>query len=109
MEIPGFVGVARDATGRKGMEEKLRLQSAALEAAAIGIVITNLEGIILWVNSAFTSLTGYAAEEAIGLNPRVLKSGKRGRPGSGAGQSEDDDRTQRRGGDPRPAAQGGAR
>jgi len=80
VEIPGFAGIARDATGRKGMEEKLRLQSAALEAAAIGIVITNLEGIILWVNSAFTSLTGYTAEEAIGLNPRVLKSGKHDEP-----------------------------
>ena len=75
MEIPGYAGVAQDPAERKGMEEKLRLQSAALEAAAIGIVITNLEGIILWVNSAFTSLTGYTAEEAIGLNPRVLKSG----------------------------------
>ena len=80
MEIPGFAGFARDATGRKGMEEKLRLQSAALEAAAVGIVITNLEGVILWVNSAFTALTGYTAEEAIGLNPRVLQSGKHDEP-----------------------------
>src|ERR1035437_695661 len=62
------------------MEEKLRLQSAALEAAAVGIVITNLEGTILWVNSAFTALTGYAVEEAVGRNPRVLKSGKNDQP-----------------------------
>ena len=80
METPGYVGAARDTTERKGMEEKLRLQSAALEAAAVGIVITNLEGTILWVNSAFTALTGYAVEEAVGRNPRVLKSGKNDQP-----------------------------
>ena len=57
-------------------EESLRLQSTALESAANAIVITNREGTILWVNPAFTSLTGYTAEEAIGQNPRVLKSGK---------------------------------
>ena len=78
--MPGYAGLARDPTGRKGMEEKLRLQSAALEAAAVGMVITNLEGMILWVNSAFTALTGYTAEEAAGLNPRVLRSGRHDQP-----------------------------
>src|ERR1039458_645633 len=62
------------------MEEKLRLQSAALEAAAIAIVITDPEATILWVNSAFTTLTGYTAEEAVGQNPRVLRSGKHDQP-----------------------------
>lgn len=56
--------------------ERLRLQSAALEAAANGIVITGREGTIRWVNPAFTRLTGYTAEEAIGQNPRFLKSGQ---------------------------------
>jgi nitrogen fixation negative regulator NifL len=72
--------MAQDTSERKRMEEKLRLQSAAFEAAAIGIVITDLEGTILWVNSAFTALTGYTAEEAAGRNPRVLKSGKHDQP-----------------------------
>jgi PAS domain S-box-containing protein/putative nucleotidyltransferase with HDIG domain len=61
---------------RKRVESNLRLQSAALEAAANGIVITNDKGIITWVNPAFTQLTGYTAEETIGQNPRILKSGK---------------------------------
>lgn len=56
--------------------ERLRLQSAAMESAANGIVITDRGGTILWVNPAFTWLTGYTAEEAIGRNPRALKSGK---------------------------------
>ncbi len=54
----------------------LTLQTAALEAAANAIVITNHEGEIVWVNQAFTTMTGYSKEEALGNNPRLLKSGK---------------------------------
>jgi diguanylate cyclase (GGDEF)-like protein/PAS domain S-box-containing protein len=54
----------------------LTLQTAALEAAANAIVITNHEGEIVWVNQAFTTITGYSKEEALGNNPRLLKSGK---------------------------------
>jgi PAS domain S-box-containing protein len=75
-----LVGIAEDITERKNAEAKLRLQSAALEAVAIGIVITNPEGTILWVNPGFTALTGYTAEEALGQNPRLLKSGKHDQP-----------------------------
>lgn len=53
----------------------LRLQAAALEAAANAVVITDREGTIQWVNPAFTELTGYTADEAVGKNPRILKSG----------------------------------
>ncbi len=48
--------------------------SKALEAAANGVAITSVDGTIEWVNPAFTRLTGYAAHEVIGANPRVLKS-----------------------------------
>ena len=61
---------------RKEAEERSHLQAAALQAAANSIVITDVKGNIIWVNSAFTRLTGYSAEEAVGQNPRVLKSGK---------------------------------
>jgi PAS domain S-box-containing protein len=57
---------------------QLRLQSAALDAAANAIVITDRDSRILWVNRAFSALTGYAAEEVIGQNPRLLKSGVQG-------------------------------
>jgi PAS domain S-box-containing protein len=69
-------GYAGDVTERKQTEEALRLQSAALEAAANAIVITDQSGNILRVNAAFTALTGYTAQEVIGLNPRLLKSGR---------------------------------
>ena len=61
---------------RISAEEQLRLHTSALEAAANGIVITERDGTILWVNHAFTRLTGYSAEEAVGRNPRLLKSGQ---------------------------------
>lgn len=64
------------AISRRMQEERLRLQSTALDAAANAVVITDREGTIRWVNPAFTQLTGYSAEEAIGQTPRILKSGK---------------------------------
>ncbi|MBX0328783.1 GAF domain-containing protein [Oscillochloris sp. ZM17-4] len=60
---------------RKRAESRLRLQSAALEAAATPMVITDKDGVIEWVNSAYTRVSGYTAEEAIGTNPRLIKSG----------------------------------
>jgi PAS domain S-box-containing protein len=49
---------------------------AAVEQAADGIVLTDLEGRIRYVNPAFTALTGYTSEEAIGQHTRILKSGR---------------------------------
>ncbi len=64
-------------TDRKRVEEQLRLQSAALDAAANAIIITDQEGVIQWTNLAFETLTGYTPAEALGKNPRSLvKSGK---------------------------------
>jgi PAS domain S-box-containing protein len=76
-QVIGLLGIGRDITELKRAEEELHMQSAALNAAANAIVITNAEGNYLWVNRAFTLLTGYEAEEAIGKNPRdLVKSGK---------------------------------
>ncbi|MFZ0198448.1 MAG: EAL domain-containing protein [Candidatus Sulfotelmatobacter sp.] len=54
--------------------KRLQLQAAALEAAANSIVITDNTGTITWVNRAFTTMTGYSKEEAMGRTPRLLKS-----------------------------------
>lgn len=70
-----FTNIIRDLTIRKEAEEQLRLQSVALESAANGIVITDRNGNIQWVNPAFTKMTGYSVDEVIGKNPRVQKSG----------------------------------
>lgn len=73
----GFVSVATNISHLVEVREKLRLQSAALEAAANGIVITDAHGTMEWVNPAFSSLTGYSLDEALGRKPgELLKSGK---------------------------------
>jgi PAS domain S-box-containing protein/putative nucleotidyltransferase with HDIG domain len=65
--------VVQDAS-RLENDHQRSLQLSALEAAANGIAITNVKGKILWVNNAFTELTGYQPEEAIGKTFRILKS-----------------------------------
>ena len=53
-----------------------KLQGAALAASANAIIITNTEGVIQWANVAFTELSGYSSEEAIGRQPKeLIKSG----------------------------------
>jgi len=54
----------------------LSLQAAALKAAANAIVITDFHGTIIWVNRAFTAMTGYGQEEIVGKNPNLLNSGE---------------------------------
>ena len=75
-KIVGASGIARDVTAHRRTEAALHLRSAALEAAANGIVITDRHGTILWANHAFTKMTGYSKEELLGKNPRLLKSGE---------------------------------
>lgn len=74
--VTGASIIARDITAQNRAEERVNLQSAALEAAANAIVITDSQGTIIWVNQAFTAMTGYSKEEAVGKNPRLLKSDK---------------------------------
>src|SRR3989344_6199297 len=71
-EVRQVTGIARDVTERRGVYSHTLLQSQALEAASNGIVITDTKGSILWVNSAFSRMTGYPPEEAVGKNPRIL-------------------------------------
>jgi len=56
-------------------EAQLLLQTRALEAASNSIVITDARGAILWVNPAFSRLTGFPPEEVVGENTRIYKSG----------------------------------
>ncbi len=70
------LSLIRDISDRRAAEAELRVQSAALHAAANAIAITNRNGTIEWVNPAFSQLTGYTLEEARGNNPRVLRSGQ---------------------------------
>jgi len=70
------LNIFRDISGRKrAEEERLRLMTA-IEQVAEAVVITDAEATIQYVNPAFTRITGYPREEAVGSNPRILKSGR---------------------------------
>jgi PAS domain S-box-containing protein len=66
----------RDVTERVRAERHLRQLAAAAESMVEAIVVTDPEGVIEWVNPAFTQITGYSPEEAIGQHTRLLKGGK---------------------------------
>jgi PAS domain S-box-containing protein len=70
----GRVIITRDITDRKRSEEQLRQLSRAVEASPTSIVITDTEAQIQYVNPKFTQVTGYTFEEALGKNPKILKS-----------------------------------
>ena len=73
--VQGFLAVARDVTSRYHTQRELARLATAVDQAAEAVVLTDLEGAILYVNPAFERITGYAAAEAMGQNPRLLKSG----------------------------------
>jgi PAS domain S-box-containing protein len=59
---------------RKELGESLRTISMAMEQSPLSVVITDASGRIEYVNPWFTRVTGYTADEAVGRNPRILKS-----------------------------------
>jgi two-component system sensor histidine kinase/response regulator len=71
-----FTSTMRDITLRKKTEQTLRMLSQAVRQSPESIVITNTEGRIEYVNEAFSAHTGYSRHEALGQNPRMLKSGR---------------------------------
>ena len=68
--IDQTVTIVREITDRMEAESQLTLQSAALEAAANSIAILDRVGNIIWVNPAYTELTGYSFTEVFGKNVR---------------------------------------
>lgn len=68
--------LVRERTGALNRSNReLQLMNAAMESALDGVTITDPSGKILQINGAFTRVTGYSAREALGQNPRILKSG----------------------------------
>jgi PAS domain S-box-containing protein len=73
-ELNHYVADFIDITERKRNEEALRIAAAAFKAQE-SIMVTDNKRVILRVNDAFTRISGYSAEEAIGNTPRILRSG----------------------------------
>jgi PAS domain S-box-containing protein len=61
---------------RQQTERERSLLITAVEQSEASVVITDATGTILYLNPAFERITGYSRREAIGRNPRILKSGK---------------------------------
>jgi PAS domain S-box-containing protein len=72
---PTYVIGIHDVTNRKRIEDEIVKLSIALDQSANEIIITRKNGDIEYVNRSFTTVTGYLPSEAIGKNPRILKSG----------------------------------
>jgi diguanylate cyclase (GGDEF)-like protein/PAS domain S-box-containing protein len=68
------VGTVQDITTRWLTEERLRQLSRAVEQSPVCVVITDTDSNITYVNPKFSELTGYSYEEALGENPRILKT-----------------------------------
>ncbi len=68
--------LVRDITKRKKLEQERVLLATAIDQANETVVMTDMEGVIQYVNPAFEQITGYNRNEAVGQNPRMLKSGK---------------------------------
>ncbi|MEC8427662.1 MAG: LytS/YhcK type 5TM receptor domain-containing protein, partial [Pseudomonadota bacterium] len=72
----GLVGINHDITVKRQAEEQILTLSQAVEQSPVSVIITTMNGDIEYVNSHFEKTTGYSKREAIGRNPRFLKSGK---------------------------------
>jgi len=73
---PVQLAVTRDISERKAAQAKLLLAASVFGHAGEGIIITDSKGTMVDVNDAFTRITGYLREDAIGQNPRMLSSGR---------------------------------
>ncbi len=71
-----MVGTIQDVTSQRQSLQKLELLQCAIDQASETIVITDHEAKIIYVNPAFSKITGYSIDEAIGKNPRILQSGE---------------------------------
>ena len=71
-----FVGVTHDLTKLKRAEEQLLILSSAVDQSPAAMLIATLDGRIQYVNQSFTQLTGFAKDELVGQNPRLLQSGR---------------------------------
>jgi diguanylate cyclase (GGDEF)-like protein/PAS domain S-box-containing protein len=72
--IEAFAAHIAAAQKRAALYEEIKLGAGIFNNSIDGICITDADGNIVKVNSAFTSITGYRSDEVVGRNPRILKS-----------------------------------
>ncbi len=74
--VTGLILLLVNVTDRLKVEAERRKLSSAVEQTADAVIVTNREGVIEYINSAFESVTGYSRAEAVGQTPSLVKSGK---------------------------------
>lgn len=74
--ITHFIAIEQDISERRQIEERLREAAAVMENTHDGVMITDTTPSILAVNEAYTTITGYSAEEVIGKNPNIISAGR---------------------------------
>ena len=75
--VPQFMATSvLDISDLKRKEAEIRKLNLAIEQSPVALVVTDLEGIITYVSPAFTRITGYEADEVIGKQTSLLKSGQ---------------------------------
>jgi len=72
----GSIWVYADVTARKEAEEKLRLSATVLEHIADGVMVIDVQGTIVAVNPAFSQITGYSEQEAVGQDRALTRSAR---------------------------------
>ncbi|MDF7823366.1 response regulator [Pontiellaceae bacterium B12227] len=72
----GMIGISRDLTKRMEMEQELRKLAVAVEQSTESIMITDVDGVIQYVNAAFETTSGYSQDAVIGKKPDLLQSDK---------------------------------
>jgi diguanylate cyclase (GGDEF)-like protein/PAS domain S-box-containing protein len=75
-EVESVFGIGRDVTQSLETQARVQLAANVFTHAREGIVITDTRGAIVEVNEAFCRITGYARDEILGANPRILNSGR---------------------------------
>jgi len=70
-----YQGIMADITHERMLRQRVHMQTSALQATANGVMITDGDGKIQWVNEAFCVLSGYTEQEVIGTDAAILSDG----------------------------------
>lgn len=75
-QVQSVIGIAYDITPLSRIADQMHIVQMALEQTTDVVMITDVSGNIEYVNPAFEATTGYSQQDALGMNPRLLNSGK---------------------------------
>ena len=75
---PAWLVAITDISERHKLYQEVTIQGKALDATLEGVMITNDQSVITYVNHTFTKTTGYRHDEVIGKTPQLLSSGRHG-------------------------------